>query len=803
MKKLIFTIIFVHLLTLLPDSGWGSFTTVYTPKGTAVFAEIRNEMSDQEILDANEWVTSNYPAALLLCDASRTYNCHAYAWHISEGGTIVWINDERAYWADGSYVPVDSEDLATKVSYGATYHSAVTTTTTGYYTSKWGQFPLMYHEALECPYVDAAQLSYFVKNGDNPAACVDGFSVIGSIARWKVSSEYKSESYLVEGSEGCKGSWIRVSQTEPPGPGWHAVDVTCPGVTCFRLIEIENSGKRIIHGVARQSSKEEIVETPRQSSLSTVLRDFIKLEEVQREQTGERLRSIGDGETCIIFTPDSLSDAVELYVADYWKWIWGYNVIVHTTDGFPSSPDEFRYSLKSAIADYAAAGVFYFHLIGDANDWREFDGDLTSSLWVNSWEQIRLNYLASEYPAGGQPEKDIIPTFAIPDTLPRDRNTAYYTPYFFSDMPFADINDDSIPDVVVTRWPVNSASDVMRLALKMQNYNRGYNPEDQIFKVGFFVGDVDHDGIGDGTYARDVACNVEAVLPSAQEIVHLYESECIIDADRNIAAVDLWNNERPELLVIISSYSNRSWPGNFFDQTLLSGSFHMGMIEDDNGHTPLMIAGSCGGSDYARTEDPDFGTPIAEKFLFAEAKGSIAWVGPTAGSWQEGNSIIVQYIIEEIYSDLSRPMAASWLAAMQRICNDCQNQRDILQTAKAYMFLGDPLSRLSHVLDTITDANRESEHLYKLALEQNIPNPFNPSTSISFTLPKADLVSIKVYDVTGKLVKALVDNKLPAGRHVVNWKGYNDAGGTVASGIYFCRMNTCEGSKTIKMVIIR
>ena len=169
MNKIIFIIIFVYLLTLLSDSGWGMYdiyTYVYTPKGTAVLANIRDEMSEQDILTANDLATSDYPAALFLCDASRTYNCHAYAWHISDGGEIVWINDEQAYWTDDSYVSVDSEALATKVSYGATYHSAITTTTTGYYTSKWGEYPLMYHAALDCPYGEDAQLSYYVKSGE-------------------------------------------------------------------------------------------------------------------------------------------------------------------------------------------------------------------------------------------------------------------------------------------------------------------------------------------------------------------------------------------------------------------------------------------------------------------------------------------------------------------------------------------------------------------------------------------------------------------------------------------------------------
>lgn len=775
-------------------------TFVQTPNGTSVLAWIMDEMSQNDINKANEWATSEYPNALFLSDASRRYNCHAYAWYISDGGEVVWIDDEQAFWQDNSYVSVSTETEATKVSFGATYHSAETSTTSGWFISKWGGYPLMYHEASDCPY-NASTLSYYKRNADNPAASIHGFSIIDGIARWKADSEFMTAEYLVEGRSGFEDQWHSVSRVDPAGPGWHTVDVSGTDVVLFRLIEKEKCGRRIIHGVATQRGKE-IKERSSRSSFNTMKEKLSKLEEVRREQKGERFRSAVEGQTCVIFTPDSLSDEAELYVADYWRNIWGYNVIVDTIDGYPNDPDEFRDSLKASIADYAANGAFYFHLIGDANDWREFDGELTPSLWVSTWEQIRQNYLASGYPVGGQPEKDIIPTYVLPDTLPRDRNTAYYTPYIFSDMPYADIDNDSIPDVVVTRWPANSAADVMRLAFKMQYYHNGYFPDNQIYKIGFLVGDIDHDGEGDGAYAREVADSIEDVLPPGQDIVHLYESDYQIDADRNYAAANLWNNELPELLILISSFSNRSWPGNFFDQTLESGAFHMSMIEYFLNHTPLVIAGSCDGGDFARTEDPDFGTPIAEKFLLEEDKGAVAWLGPTAGSWQNGNDAIVRYTIEEIFADPYRPMAESWLVAIQRVFNDYKNQQGVLRTAMAYTFLGNPLSRFCHVLN-IVDADEQTVPRKTLSLDQNTPNPFNPNTRISLTTTQTGQVSLKVYDVAGKLIRTLLNNNLRAGNHVVNWNGCNNAGAAVASGVYFCRLVTDEGTRAKKMVILR
>jgi photosystem II stability/assembly factor-like uncharacterized protein len=83
-------------------------------------------------------------------------------------------------------------------------------------------------------------------------------------------------------------------------------------------------------------------------------------------------------------------------------------------------------------------------------------------------------------------------------------------------------------------------------------------------------------------------------------------------------------------------------------------------------------------------------------------------------------------------------------------------------------------------------------------LGQNYPNPFNPSTMIEFSLPKNDLVELKVYDVAGRLVATVLDKQMEAGVHTVHY----DAKG-LASGIYFYRLRTSAGVQTKKMVLLR
>ena len=92
-------------------------------------------------------------------------------------------------------------------------------------------------------------------------------------------------------------------------------------------------------------------------------------------------------------------------------------------------------------------------------------------------------------------------------------------------------------------------------------------------------------------------------------------------------------------------------------------------------------------------------------------------------------------------------------------------------------------------------------------LYQNHPNPFNPSTTIEFTVPGGrsdrDFVLLNIYDVSGARVKTLVSKALPGGRYEVSWDGTNEHGEHVASGIYFARLAS-RGIKAVrKMVLIR
>jgi hypothetical protein len=89
------------------------------------------------------------------------------------------------------------------------------------------------------------------------------------------------------------------------------------------------------------------------------------------------------------------------------------------------------------------------------------------------------------------------------------------------------------------------------------------------------------------------------------------------------------------------------------------------------------------------------------------------------------------------------------------------------------------------------------------ALEQNSPNPFNPSTTIGFTIPEAGSVRLDVYNSAGQIVTTLIDRWIHPGRHAVVWSGTDAFGRLVASGVYIVRMTSDDFQAVGKVSLLR
>jgi len=85
----------------------------------------------------------------------------------------------------------------------------------------------------------------------------------------------------------------------------------------------------------------------------------------------------------------------------------------------------------------------------------------------------------------------------------------------------------------------------------------------------------------------------------------------------------------------------------------------------------------------------------------------------------------------------------------------------------------------------------------------NYPNPFNPTTSIAFSLDEAKHVTLEIYNIRGEKVRTLIGDEFSADHHKVVWNGTDDSGNSVSSGVYFYKMKAGDSEKTRKMVLLK
>ena len=91
----------------------------------------------------------------------------------------------------------------------------------------------------------------------------------------------------------------------------------------------------------------------------------------------------------------------------------------------------------------------------------------------------------------------------------------------------------------------------------------------------------------------------------------------------------------------------------------------------------------------------------------------------------------------------------------------------------------------------------------KTELIGNFPNPFNPETTILFSLEKTGIVIFEVFNIKGQKIRTLVNESMDAGHHQVLWNGTDDFGRNVSSGIYFYRINAGSESLTKRMLLLK
>jgi formylglycine-generating enzyme required for sulfatase activity len=106
-------------------------------------------------------------------------------------------------------------------------------------------------------------------------------------------------------------------------------------------------------------------------------------------------------------------------------------------------------------------------------------------------------------------------------------------------------------------------------------------------------------------------------------------------------------------------------------------------------------------------------------------------------------------------------------------------------------------------VSTTTSLGDTPANVGRVRLDQNIPNPFNPTTTIRFTLPSRASVTLSIFDTTGRLVRTLVDGVEEPGTHSRTWDGHDNSGTSVRSGIYFYQVRANSHLESRRMLLLK
>lgn len=106
-------------------------------------------------------------------------------------------------------------------------------------------------------------------------------------------------------------------------------------------------------------------------------------------------------------------------------------------------------------------------------------------------------------------------------------------------------------------------------------------------------------------------------------------------------------------------------------------------------------------------------------------------------------------------------------------------------------------------LDALVGISSEAPNIQQYQLHQNYPNPFNPTTNIGFQISETGFVELKIYDISGKLVKTLVSDYREPGEYSVSWDGTDDRGVRLSSGVYVYRLAAAEFVESKKFVFVK
>ena len=259
------------------------------------------------------------------------------------------------------------------------------------------------------------------------------------------------------------------------------------------------------------------------------------------------------------------------------------------------------------------------------------------------------------------------------------------------------------------------------------------------------------------------------------------------------------------------------------------GTEYFGLIvQPDDDHTPApgykcFVTGNAAPGDPAGTNDVDGGCTTLVSPTFDLSTAERAFVKYVRWYGEGGLSVDDDWVVEvsnddgDSWYELERETDnANWWTWVSKDLNAvlpeltdqvvfrflaCDQNSGGLVEAAVDDFSIQSFTESVVAVEGEDDAATPVRHVFGLA--QNHPNPFNPLTTISFSLPRSGQVELAIYAIDGRKVASLVNEPMAAGSHTVTWDGSDNRGQRVASGTYFYRLQADDEVATKRMVLVK
>lgn len=374
----------------------------------------------------------------------------------------------------------------------------------------------------------------------------------------------------------------------------------------------------------------------------------------------------------------------------------------------------------------------------------------------------------------------------------------------------ADLDGNGVMDISMGSWnnfnftngTTNGANTYVFPQAGANNINLKAAPSDHVSLFGGTVVDINDDGDDEIFYPRWSAGHVSVLnYESGEDVLEITADQFILDLIPSFTSLGITNGD-------MDSDGNIELIGS--GPAYTSGSYV-------NGNDPVWIrfAEYVGGDvespasyELSEIEFPGVADSLSFDYVIRDSAGVMTTFFEDGAQGPEFVSKLAY--LGDVDNDGEPELALAFQGVDDStyVYNEVFNPADSTYTRTVQEARANPSRVFMRILSgtDLSVATEEDDIIVPsdYVLSPNYPNPFNPSTSFTFTLPIDKQVSVKIYDVAGRLVRTLVNNeRYVAGTHQVTWDGRNQAGSQVASGTYLYTLEHGNFRQSRTMVMVK